>query len=89
MVRCLMKGKNPAKKYAGYSEHLTIQSTLPSRTSLMAYSPTQLATATTYNVGFQASSDKTVGIRTVGIEKFSRKHCKTDTASYNCFLPLI
>lgn len=62
MVRCLMKGKNPTKKYAGYSEHLTIQSTLPSRTSLMAYSPTQLATATTYNVGFQASSDKTVGI---------------------------
>ena len=62
MVRCLMKGKNPTSGYAGYSEHLTIQSTLPSKTSLMAYSPTQLATSTTYNVGFEASSDKTVGI---------------------------
>ncbi len=62
MVRCLMKGKNPKKGYAGYSEHLTIQSTLPSKTSLMAYSPTQLADKVSYNVGFQASSDKTVGI---------------------------
>lgn len=62
MVRCAMKGKKPKSFYAGYSEHLTIQSKLPSRTTLMAYSPTQLATSTSYDVGVEASSDKTVGI---------------------------
>lgn len=62
MVRCAMKGKNPKSRYYGYSEHLTIQSQLPSGMSLMAYSPTQLATSTSYDVGLEASSDKTVGI---------------------------
>lgn len=62
MVRCAMKGKKPKSFYAGYSEHLTIQSKLPSRTTLMAYSPTQLATSTSYDVGVEASSNKTVGI---------------------------
>lgn len=62
MVRCLMKGKKAKRNYVGYSEHLTIESKLPSAASLMAYSPTQLAGSVKYNVGVNASSDGTVGI---------------------------
>ena len=61
-VRCIMKGKNPKTNYAGYAEHLTIQSTLPSKTELMAYSPEQIATKVSYDIGINASSDKSVGI---------------------------
>ncbi len=62
LIRCTMKGKNPAKNYYGYSEHLTIQSKLPSGTKLMAYSPVQTKDSVSYDVGLNAGSDKTVGI---------------------------
>ena len=61
-VKCTMKGKNPAKNYAGYSEHLTIMSALPNDTSLVAYSPESVANMKSYNIGASVSSDKTVGI---------------------------
>ncbi len=61
-VRCTMKGKYPTKNYCGYSDELTIASTLPTSASLMAYSPTQLATETSYTLGIEANNDKTVGI---------------------------
>ncbi len=62
MIRNIMKGRNPKKGWAGYSEQLTVQSTLPSGTALMAYSPTQLASSISYDVGVSASNDKTAGI---------------------------
>lgn len=62
LIRCTMKGKNPVNGLAGYAEHLTVQSTLPNGKDLVAYSPEQVATSTSYNVGVSASSDKTVGI---------------------------
>lgn len=61
-VRCTMKGKNPKTNYAGYAEHLTIQSTLPSGTELMSYSPEQEATSVSYDIGVDASSDRSVGV---------------------------
>lgn len=56
MVRCTMAGRKPVVKYCGYSEHLTIQSKLPKNTSLMSYSPTELATSTSYTVGMDAGT---------------------------------
>ncbi len=61
-VKCTMKGKNPVKKYAGYSEHLTIKSALPKNTSLVAYSPESIANMKSYDIGVSVGSDKSVGI---------------------------
>lgn len=62
LVRCTMKGRNPVTNYAGYSEHLTIQSTLPTDTELMGYSPVQLANSISYEVGGSVGTDKIVGV---------------------------
>lgn len=62
LVRCLMKGKHPKEDYVGYAEHLTVQSTLPAGTELMAYSPEQLADSISYTVGGNIGSDKKWGV---------------------------
>lgn len=50
-VKCTMKGRNPKSNKAGYSEHLTIQSKLPSHAELVAYSPESQAGMKSYNIG--------------------------------------
>lgn len=62
MIKSSMKGKYPAKLFVGYSEHLTLQSKLPSGTELVAYSPESIAGMRSYDIGLSASSDKTVGL---------------------------
>lgn len=57
-VKCTMKGRNPKSGKAGYSEHLTIKSTLPSGTSLAAYSPESQAGMKSYQIGANAGASK-------------------------------
>lgn len=53
-VKCTMKGRNPKSGKAGYSEDLTISSTLPSSASLIAYSPESQAGMKSYQIGVNA-----------------------------------
>ncbi len=76
LVRCTMKGRTinagTSTEFAGYSESLIIQSELLcEEDELMSYSPTQIATEKTYNVGLSASTDKTIGISASG--EFTKK----------------
>lgn len=56
-VKCTMKGRKPKDDKAGYSEHLTVTSKLPSSASLMAYSPESQADMKSYEIGANAGLD--------------------------------
>ncbi len=77
-VKCTMKGKQPKSNKAGYSEHLTISSTLPSTASLEAYSPESQAGMKSYQIGASASSSS-VGIS--GSTTVSKKALKINNYS--------
>lgn len=82
MIKCTMKGRGADCIY-GYSEHLTIESKLPSGTQLVSYSPVAEAEMASYDVGCSASTDKTAGISasTKVTKKALEINCYSDTAA--------
>lgn len=57
MIKATMKGKQPKTTYTGYAEHLTIESSLPSGTTLVNYSPESEASMKSYTVGLNANNN--------------------------------
>lgn len=73
-VKTTMKGKKPKSNKAGYSEHLTISSKLPSSASLVAYSPESKAGMKSYNIGVDVdgiSGSTTVTKKALEINNYS------------------
>lgn len=83
MILCAMKGKHPATNYAGYSEHLTIESKIPYGMELAAYSPESEVKMQSYDIGLDVSTDKTVGISasTTVTKKALEINCYSDKNS--------